>query len=93
MTKAHYTNWCILGVNRNISLSHFLSLTREAESTLGKIRLTVAAREFLRGGKHDGPCRHDLPDGACSIHVETYNERRERLIQLLPNRHPRDGAL
>jgi hypothetical protein len=44
--------------------------------------LADAARDVLRGGRHDGPCRHDLADGACSMHVSTYRARYAKLLRM-----------
>ena len=43
--------------------------------------LADAARDVLRGGRHDGPCRHDLGDGACSVHVATFRARDAKLLR------------
>jgi hypothetical protein len=45
--------------------------------------LADAARGVLNGGRHDGPCSYDLPEGACSIHVSTYRMRRAKLLRLV----------
>ncbi len=44
--------------------------------------LADAARDVLKGGRHTGPCKYDLPDGACSVHVATWRGRRDRLLKL-----------
>ncbi len=46
-----------------------------------------AARAVLKGGRHDGPCRHDdyapgESEPACSIHLATYRQRYAALLKL-----------
>jgi hypothetical protein len=45
--------------------------------------LADAARGVLNGGRHEGQCSYDLPDGACSIHVSTFRMRRAKLLRLV----------
>jgi hypothetical protein len=44
--------------------------------------LAIAARNCLKGGRHAGDCDYSLPDGACSVHVETFHKRRANLLRL-----------
>jgi len=40
--------------------------------------IVEAAREALKGGRHNGPCER-TSDGACLIHIRTTRRRIERL--------------
>ena len=45
-------------------------------------RLTEAARAFMNGGSHLGPCEKD-PEGSCVIHAALYDKRKADLDRAL----------
>lgn len=47
----------------------------------GLAELVLAAKDFVRGGEHDGPCNTE--HGACDMHWETAKARRARLQSAL----------
>jgi hypothetical protein len=53
--------------------------------------LADAARDILKGGRHDGPCEHTLHDGACRLHVGIYRARRARLERLTKTELENEG--
>lgn len=69
---------CMLAVDRRIS-------NAQLERTLRKYQaerfseLWQAAKDFLKGGRHKGDCNFTHHKGPCTIHLETYFARRDRL--------------
>lgn len=74
---------CCAYVNHDISKAAMRYSLRCFKMEFGETPTFKAMQAFLLGGTHPYACVHDLPDGACSRHVETYHARRNRAIELL----------
>lgn len=76
---------CIDGYNRDLSGAAFRRHLEEYRTFDGKTELWQAAHDYLKGGRHHGDCEY-RSDGACSIHLETYQARVRRLEQAIRKR-------
>lgn len=52
--------------------------TRSVKESLDE-SIEDAARDMLNYGSHEGPCVHDMPNGACSLHWAAMGRREEAL--------------
>jgi len=74
---------CCSYVNHDISKAQMRYLLKCFKFTFGHTPTFQAVQKLLLGGAHPSSCVYDLPDGACSRHVATYNDRRNFVIRLL----------
>ena len=74
-------------LNGSAALATLSATLDSSRAQISETEIWKAVSEFLKEGRHDGPCVY-RPDGQatlrsaapCSLHVATYTERRARLL-------------
>lgn len=85
MSEGDFRICCLNALNKDISIAQFKRDIREASDGGVRAELIAAAKEFVKGGRHEGECsnRDNDEEAPCVIHLSHYRARREKLCELI----------